>query len=181
MLLKMLKMTDKRQYIIEQTSNQLVLKVTRSHNFSIDDIATTCSISKKTIYKFFKNKHDLFEESYQFLRKKLIDNLYFKAKDSNNVFLLDEVIGEVYKTLCIYTLIYKNTQEFYINFEKEISKIYQIIETITHKTSDACFRNAFIGLMCLMCNPYKNDDLEVLKRYDFEKMLQSIIKLTSDK
>lgn len=170
-------MDDKRQYIIEKTAHQLVLKVTTHSNFNIDDIATQCCVSKKTIYKCFENKQALFEESYAFLFQKFKQSLFVVDLEVNTTQNLNQILSSVYKNLCVFTLVHRNKPNFYSHFDKEIYKLSHLINNTFFKTSDVCLQNTFSTLMHLMCHPFKANDVAVVMRYNSEEFLQNITTL----
>ncbi|WP_292945394.1 TetR/AcrR family transcriptional regulator [Olleya sp. UBA1516] len=68
-----------------------ILEVTKAlffsfgiQNISMDDIANKCGISKNTIYKHYKNKSDLLNETIKLQVEELIANLKQASANSNN-------------------------------------------------------------------------------------------------
>lgn len=89
--------------------------------FTLDEIANRENISKKTIYKYFKNKEELMEKAVDFVFED-IENQHFLII-SSNIPLLDKLKN----VLCVYPRVFNVTDE---NSSKIISlypSIYKLM------------------------------------------------------
>lgn len=115
-------MEDKKRFIIKNIG-QLYLKY-GIRNITMDSVATEFSISKKTLYQYFKDKEDLVSQVIDFY---LSDSLDFEIKNPasqnaiDNMFCYRERIADLLR--------------FYHNhLEEELKKTYPALHAKLHET-----------------------------------------------
>lgn len=87
-----------------------------SKRFTLDELANELGISKKTIYKHFKNKEDLVAESVNHLLEEVISKL--------NAILEDKDKDAIQKIIWIYKICFNYLKEFKPSFINGLKKYY---------------------------------------------------------
>lgn len=95
--------------------------------FTMDDIAKTCHISKKTMYVYFTDKETLFLE--------MVDYIFDKIKDAERAVLEDETLStveKIRKVLCVLPEGYQEIDftQLYTLREKYTSSYHQVEERL---------------------------------------------------
>ena len=117
-------------------------------SISMDDIARELSISKKTIYQFFKDKNELvylISERFLLAQKEKFDKIQVESKDSIELLYLSTLHArEIFEIINPYILFdikkyYKEAWQLYLDFEKKI--MYEsLITTLEHGIKQGLFR-----------------------------------------
>ena len=128
------------------TSKQEVLKCSianftkfGSKRYSLDELARTLGISKKTIYKYFKSKEEL-----------VVESVFFLIEDFKND--IKGIVGsEQYDPITSIILIYKKAFEHLNNFKPSfifgLKKYYPKANTIFDDFRDSIVNKTIYGLL----------------------------------
>jgi len=118
-------------------------------SISMDDIARELSISKKTIYQFFKDKNELvylISERFLLAQKEKFDKIQVESKDSIELLYQSTLHArEIFEIMNPYILFdikkyYKEAWQLYLDFEKKI--MYQsLITTLENGIKQGLFRD----------------------------------------
>ena len=118
-------------------------------SISMDDIARELSISKKTIYQFFKDKNELvylISERFLLAQKEKFDKIQVESKDSIELLYQSTLHArEIFEIMNPYILFdikkyYKEAWQLYLDFEKKI--MYQsLITTLEDGIKQGLFRD----------------------------------------
>lgn len=160
-----------------------------SKGFTLDELASTMGISKKTIYKYFKNKEDLVTQSLSYLLDKYLSEIDVLVKDPNS----DPIV----KIILIYKKGFEYLKYFEPSFLFGIKKYYPKADKVFTDFSEHLVRGTILSLLTqaqekgflqvqvqinLVCELYfsridtiafKNDNLFDL--YSNEALLQHLI------
>jgi AcrR family transcriptional regulator len=125
-------MDDKFKYILEKSRDLFMEYGLRS--ISMDDIARSLSISKKTLYQYVDNKADLIE--------KLFNELLCKHKQVSEVISKNPELNAIDQLLEVSKIIMLNIKSFKSSIKFEFEKYYpEIFKNFFEKKRDLIFED----------------------------------------
>lgn len=110
-----------------------------SKRFTLDELASTMGISKKTIYKYFDTKEDLVTQSLSFLLEKYLLEIDIIAKDSKE----DPIV----KIILIYKKGFEYLKHFKPSFLFGIKKYYPKADKVFTDFSEQLVHGTILSLL----------------------------------